>query len=114
MNIFGKPHVQVNIPVSKLHPNATAPNTRSLYNFVSLASALSAAKSAWFSALQDVQYGDIDYMDERRIFTLGEDWADLPEYVQQLKLEGTRFVIILVNTVLYCLLKLLIYFSMIT
>ncbi|ELU16680.1 hypothetical protein CAPTEDRAFT_122965, partial [Capitella teleta] len=44
----------------------------------------------------DIQYGDIDYMENRKDFTIDpEGWADLPEYVDQLKEEGTRFVIIL-------------------
>ncbi|KAK2141238.1 hypothetical protein LSH36_1136g01048 [Paralvinella palmiformis] len=44
----------------------------------------------------DVQYGDIDYMDGYKDFTIDPvNFAGLPEYVQQLKSEGTRFVIIL-------------------
>lgn len=48
--------------------------------------------------LQDIQYGDIDYMDGMKDFTIDPvNFAGLPEYVQQLKSEGTRFVIILVS-----------------
>ena len=48
--------------------------------------------------IQDVQYGDIDYMEDYKDFTIDPvDFADLPQYVDQLKLEGTSFVIILVN-----------------
>ena len=45
-----------------------------------------------------MQYGDIDYMDGQKDFTLDEEnFAGLPEYVEQLKAEGTRYVIILVT-----------------
>lgn len=50
---------------------------------------------------QDVQYADIDYMDEQAIFTLGPNFADLPQYVERLQSEGMRFILILdpfVNT----------------
>lgn len=44
----------------------------------------------------DIQYGDIDYMDGERDFTIDPvNFAGLPEYVNKLKAEGTRFVIIL-------------------
>jgi len=44
----------------------------------------------------DVQYGDIDYMDEKRDFTVDNvKFAGLAEYIQELKAQGTRFVIIL-------------------
>lgn len=47
---------------------------------------------------QDIQYGDIDYMLEYRDFTIDPvNFAGLPEYVQKLKTEGTRYVIILVS-----------------
>ena len=47
---------------------------------------------------KDIQYGDIDYMEEKRDFTIDPiNFADLPEYVDQLREEGTRFVIILVS-----------------
>lgn len=46
---------------------------------------------------QDVQYGDIDYMDDKRDFTVDNvNFAGLAEYIQELKAQGTRFVIILV------------------
>ncbi|CAH1775810.1 unnamed protein product [Owenia fusiformis] len=44
----------------------------------------------------DVQYGDIDYMDRRLDFTYDRvNYAGLPQYVTQLKQEGTKFIIIL-------------------
>ncbi|EMP38939.1 Maltase-glucoamylase, intestinal [Chelonia mydas] len=44
----------------------------------------------------DVQYGDIDYMDRRLDFTYDkENYAGLPEYIQQLKKDGMHYVIIL-------------------
>ena len=44
--------------------------------------------------MQDIQYGDIDYMDAAKDFTLDQvNFAGLPEYVQELKQQGTRFVI---------------------
>ena len=47
---------------------------------------------------QDVQYGDIDYMRDYLDFTIDEvNFAGLREYVDLLKQEGTRYVIILVS-----------------
>jgi len=44
----------------------------------------------------DVQYGDIDYMDGKRDFTYDPvKFAGLPQYIQELKAQGTRYVIIL-------------------
>jgi alpha-glucosidase (family GH31 glycosyl hydrolase) len=44
----------------------------------------------------DIQYGDIDYMYQYRDFTIDPvNFNGLPEYVQQLKQDGTRYVIIL-------------------
>ncbi|KAK3600456.1 hypothetical protein CHS0354_037863 [Potamilus streckersoni] len=44
----------------------------------------------------DVQYADIDHMHERLDFTIDKvNFGGLPEYVQQLKTEGIRFIIIL-------------------
>ena len=44
--------------------------------------------------MQDVQYGDIDYMDSYMDFTLDEvNFGGLPEYVQYLKAEGTKCVL---------------------
>lgn len=45
-----------------------------------------------------MQYGDIDYMDRKLDFTIDPiNFAGLPDYVNKLKAEGTRFVIILVS-----------------
>ncbi|XP_039263312.2 lysosomal alpha-glucosidase-like [Styela clava] len=44
----------------------------------------------------DVQYGDIDYMDEQRDFTYDHTtYAGLPEYVKELQAGGKHYVIIL-------------------
>jgi alpha-glucosidase len=44
----------------------------------------------------DIQYADIDYMDAKRIFTLDPvNFGTLPQYVNELKQQGTRFIIIL-------------------
>ncbi|XP_053164989.1 sucrase-isomaltase, intestinal [Hemicordylus capensis] len=43
----------------------------------------------------DVQYTDIDYMERKLDFTLGQNFSDLPEFVNQIKSEGSRFIIIL-------------------
>nr|XP_026694311.1 LOW QUALITY PROTEIN: lysosomal alpha-glucosidase-like [Ciona intestinalis] len=44
----------------------------------------------------DVQYGDIDYMDERRDFTYDHtNYAGLPDYVKQLQSGGKHYIIIL-------------------
>ena len=48
--------------------------------------------------IQDVQYGDIDYMDEQRDFTYDlVTYNGLPDYVRQLKAGGKHYVIILVS-----------------
>ncbi|XP_066489729.1 sucrase-isomaltase, intestinal-like [Tiliqua scincoides] len=45
---------------------------------------------------QDVQYGDIDYMNHHLDFTYDkENYAGLPEYIQDLKKQGLHYVIIL-------------------
>lgn len=47
---------------------------------------------------QDVQYADIDYMDQQRDFTYDkEKYAGLPEFIQEMKNEGLHYVVILVN-----------------
>lgn len=52
--------------------------------------------SAYF--LKDVQYGDIDYMDEQRDFTYDTvSYAGLPDYVRELQAGGKHYVIILVK-----------------
>jgi len=48
--------------------------------------------------VQDVQYADIDYYDERKVFTIDNvAFAGLSEYFDQLRREGLRTVIILVR-----------------
>ena len=48
-------------------------------------------------SLQDCLHGDIDYYDRRLIFTIDPiNYAGLPEYVQEIRTEGTRFITILV------------------
>lgn len=49
--------------------------------------------------LQDVQYGDIDYMDEQRDFTTDPiNYVGLDSYVNTIKSYGMRYIIILVST----------------
>nr|XP_020652670.1 lysosomal alpha-glucosidase-like [Pogona vitticeps] len=51
-----------------------------------------------YSIPYDVQYGDIDYMDHQLDFTYDkENYAGLPEFIQELKNDGLHYVIILVN-----------------
>lgn len=50
------------------------------------------------SFVQDVQYGDIDYMERQLDFTYDKaNFAGLPEYIKKLKNDGMHYVIILVN-----------------
>jgi alpha-glucosidase (family GH31 glycosyl hydrolase) len=50
----------------------------------------------------DIQYADIDYMDGWKDFTLDEqNFGGLPNYVHQLKADGTRFIIILDPAIYY-------------
>lgn len=46
---------------------------------------------------QDVQYTDIDYMERQLDFTIGERFQDLPEFVDKIRAEGMRYIIILVS-----------------
>ncbi|KAJ7325169.1 hypothetical protein JRQ81_018189 [Phrynocephalus forsythii] len=43
----------------------------------------------------DVQYTDIDYMERKLDFTLGQNFRDLPQFVENIKSQGSRFIIIL-------------------
>ncbi|XP_048201809.1 sucrase-isomaltase, intestinal [Perognathus longimembris pacificus] len=43
----------------------------------------------------DVQYTDIDYMERQLDFTIGEDFHDLPQFVNRIRNEGMRYIIIL-------------------
>jgi alpha-glucosidase (family GH31 glycosyl hydrolase) len=50
----------------------------------------------------DIQYADIDYMDGWKDFTLDEEnFGGLPDYVKQLRQDGTRFIIILDPAIYY-------------
>jgi len=44
---------------------------------------------------QDIQYADIDYMDERADFTFGSEFKDLPDYISEANDEGLRFILII-------------------
>lgn len=47
---------------------------------------------------QDVQYGDIDYMDRQLDFTINpKTYNGLPDYVRELKKDGIRYITILVS-----------------
>ncbi|KAF6385497.1 sucrase-isomaltase [Rhinolophus ferrumequinum] len=43
----------------------------------------------------DVQYTDIDYMERQLDFTIGERFHDLPQFVDKIRGEGMRYIIIL-------------------
>ncbi|XP_066097514.1 sucrase-isomaltase, intestinal isoform X1 [Saccopteryx bilineata] len=43
----------------------------------------------------DVQYTDIDYMERQLDFTIGERFQDLPQFVDKIRNEGMRYIIIL-------------------
>lgn len=51
-----------------------------------------------FCVFQDVQYTDIDYMERQLDFTIGEAFQDLPQFVDKIRGEGMRYIIILVST----------------
>nr|XP_001504613.1 sucrase-isomaltase, intestinal [Equus caballus] len=43
----------------------------------------------------DVQYTDINYMERQLDFTIGEAFSDLPQFVDRIRQEGMRYIIIL-------------------
>ncbi|XP_022104698.1 maltase-glucoamylase, intestinal-like [Acanthaster planci] len=43
----------------------------------------------------DIQYGDIDYMDRQMDFTIGQNYQGLGDFVDELKANGTHYIIIL-------------------
>lgn len=43
----------------------------------------------------DVQYTDINYMERQLDFTIGENFHDLPQFVDRIRGEGMRYIIIL-------------------
>ncbi|XP_025725600.2 LOW QUALITY PROTEIN: sucrase-isomaltase, intestinal [Callorhinus ursinus] len=43
----------------------------------------------------DVQYTDIDYMERQLDFTIDENFRDLPQFVDKIRQEGMRYIIIL-------------------
>uniref|UniRef100_A0A4X2L9V0 Sucrase-isomaltase n=1 Tax=Vombatus ursinus TaxID=29139 RepID=A0A4X2L9V0_VOMUR len=43
----------------------------------------------------DVQYTDIDYMERQLDFTLGENFEGLPQFVDRIRKDGMRYIIIL-------------------
>jgi len=47
--------------------------------------------------LQDVQHVDIDYMDRKLDFTLSPSFQNLGPLIEQMKKNGTRFVLVLVG-----------------
>ena len=48
--------------------------------------------------MQDVQYGDIDYMDEAKDFTYNKvNYSGLPEFVDMVHDHGQKYIIILVS-----------------
>ena len=52
-------------------------------------------RTASYKIPQDAQWGDIDIMDRQLDFTISQDrFGDLPNYVNQLKSTGVKFVTI--------------------
>lgn len=45
---------------------------------------------------QDVQYTDIDYMERQLDFTIDKDFQDLPQFVDKIRSQGMKYIIILV------------------
>ncbi|XP_007446500.1 PREDICTED: sucrase-isomaltase, intestinal [Lipotes vexillifer] len=43
----------------------------------------------------DVQYTDIDYMERQLDFTIDEEFRDLPQFVDKIRSEGMRYIIVL-------------------
>lgn len=50
-----------------------------------------------FVSEQDVQWNDLDYMDRYLDFTLGSDFATLPDMIQDMHAHGQRYVMIVVR-----------------
>lgn len=58
--------------------------------------------NAIFTFTKDVQYADIDYMERQMDFTVDkDDFQGLPALVDNMRAEGMRFIIILVQTHLF-------------
>ena len=56
------------------------------------------ARMRQFDIPQDVQYGDIDYMDRQLDFTINpKTYQGLENYVREIKMDGIRYITILVN-----------------
>ncbi|XP_006891565.1 PREDICTED: sucrase-isomaltase, intestinal-like [Elephantulus edwardii] len=43
----------------------------------------------------DVQYTDIDYMERQLDFTIGDEFRDLPQFVDKIRAQGMKYIIIL-------------------
>lgn len=59
-------------------------------------------KSLFFLLLQDVQYTDIDYMEDKKDFTYDKVKFDgLPEFADYLHVRGQKYILILVGALFY-------------
>lgn len=55
----------------------------------------------WHFIIQDVQFGDIDYMIRQKDFTYDNvNFKGLPEFVRDIKKDGLRYIIILVSVIM--------------
>ena len=58
------------------------------------------ARMKQYDIPQDVQYGDIDYMERQLDFTINpKTYNGLPDYVRELKKDGVRYITILVGSI---------------
>lgn len=56
----------------------------------------------FFHAMQDVQYTDIDYMENKKDFTYDKlNYTELPRFADYLHERGQKYILILVRSTLW-------------